>query len=66
VNLDKCINDSWSDPNWASIQEQCFYDAGAATEAKYWAWMQCIYCDACDIACERDAGSKNCKEYQGK
>lgn len=64
--LDRCINSSWSEPNWASIQEQCYYDAGTAAESRYWAWMQCIYCDACSVACAMDAGSKRCDEYEGK
>ncbi len=59
-DLDACILDSWSSPDWKSIQEICFENASMAAETLYWNYMQCIYCDVCDVACKRDAGSKNC------
>ena len=59
-DLDACILDSWSSPDWMSIQEICFEFASMAAETLYWNYMQCIYCDVCDVACKRDAGSKNC------
>ncbi|MBN2339923.1 MAG: hypothetical protein JXX29_06620, partial [Deltaproteobacteria bacterium] len=65
VALEDCVNDSWISDDWQSIQAQCFNDY-AAVEDLYWAYMQCIYCDACDLACALDAGSKNCDEYAGK
>jgi len=61
--LDRCIVESWSDPDWAVIQEECFAAASSAAEEAYWHWMQCIYCDACSVACAMDAGSKRCDEY---
>jgi hypothetical protein len=64
--LDRCIIESWSDPDWALIQEECFAAAGSAAEENYWHWMQCVYCDACSVACAIDAGSKRCDEYEGK
>ncbi|MBN2341826.1 MAG: hypothetical protein JXR45_10060 [Deltaproteobacteria bacterium] len=62
AELEVCINDSWSDDNWQNLQAICFatYPNG---EELYWAFMQCIYCDACDLACAADAQSKHCDEY---
>ena len=64
-DLDSCINDTWQYDDWSARQDVCFEDAGPAAEALYWAYMQCIYCDACDVACLRDAGAKRCDEYTG-
>lgn len=68
--LDRCVADSWSEPdakeNWEEIQEPCFATAGQDATDKYWAWMQCIYCDACDIPCARDAVYRKCDTYEGK
>ncbi|MBN2716982.1 MAG: hypothetical protein JXX14_14110 [Deltaproteobacteria bacterium] len=63
VALELCVNESWSDDLWMEIQDECFADAGPVAQAAYWDYMQCIYCDACDRACLKDAGSKNCEEY---
>ncbi|MBN2341986.1 MAG: hypothetical protein JXX29_21825 [Deltaproteobacteria bacterium] len=64
-DLETCINDSWASDDWASIQTQCFSDY-ASVEQLYWDYLQCIYCDACDLACAQDASSKHCDEYTGK
>ena len=52
--------------DWNARQVTCFEEAGTAAEDMYWAYMQCMYCDACNIACLMDACSKNCDEYDGK
>jgi hypothetical protein len=59
----KCCNDAWLDIDIYDQLDKCFEEAGEKTETLYWAYMQCIYCDFCDISCARDAGSKNCEEY---
>ena len=63
VALEWCIAETWDYDDWQQRQDQCFADAGEQVESAYWDYMQCIYCDACDIACLKDAGSKNCDEY---
>jgi hypothetical protein len=68
--LDMCVMDSWAEPNaeenWEEIQEPCFATAGQDATDKYWAWMQCIYCDACAVSCARDAVYRKCDTYEGK
>jgi len=66
TELESCVNDTWAFEDWEAQQEVCFETAGAAATDLYWGYMQCIYCDACDVACAKDAGSKNCDEYTGK
>ena len=61
--LDQCYWESWSDPNWLQIQQDCEAAAPSNVVEKFWAYRQCIYCDACDVACARDAGSMRCDEY---
>ncbi|MBN2339946.1 MAG: hypothetical protein JXX29_09045 [Deltaproteobacteria bacterium] len=62
VELDNCINDSWDESYSFDLQEQCFANYTDVEEI-YWAFQQCIYCDACDLACAGDAASKHCDEY---
>lgn len=60
-----CYLDSWNYPDADARQAKCEIDFSGGS-VDYWAAIQCVYCDACDIACATDAGSKRCSEYQAK
>ena len=62
--LDDDITASWEETDYEVIQDAIWKETSRETEALYWAYMQCIYCDACvDSQCHPDAGSKHCDEY---
>ncbi len=63
--LETCINESWQSDDWQNIQAICFADY-ADVEELYWAYVQCIYCDACNLTCITDASTKKCDEYVQK
>ena len=64
VVLEECINEGWEHGDEApSIHAECFAAASDEVEELYWAYMQCIFCSACDTACATYADSKNCEDY---
>lgn len=63
ISLEQCIDDTWQWDDWAARQDLCFDAASVDTVENYWAYMQCVYCDVCDVACKQDAGEKRCDSY---
>jgi hypothetical protein len=61
--LQNCMNESWDKANWSSIQEECFENVDGEIEKMFIDQRQCIYCQACDVACASYAGAENCEDY---
>ena len=63
AQLEEDINATWDFDDWSARQDELWQNTSKEVEGLYWAYMQCIYCSACDVACLTDAGSKHCTEY---
>lgn len=61
-----CINADGTKEGWQARKEACFIAAGDEAVQKYWAYQQCVFCDACDISCMEYAESRECDDYSGK
>ncbi|MBN2531176.1 MAG: hypothetical protein JXR76_32635 [Deltaproteobacteria bacterium] len=63
VALEKCTHVADSGAAFQTDPEPCLAAVSADTADKYWAYVQCVFCNACDVGCGQYASDKRCNEY---